>query len=82
MEQYAKCAKGLKENNFGQLESLLGMLLSGDGRILMKMRNVETLHLKTAETGGNQKEESSGPKVVRHILSPGQGLSHHVPLSL
>lgn len=30
MEQYAKCAKGLKENNFGQLESLLGMLLSGE----------------------------------------------------
>lgn len=56
MEQYAKCAKGLKENNFGQLESLLGMLLSGDGRILMKMRNVETLHLKTAETEAKRRK--------------------------
>lgn len=34
------------------------MLPSGDGRILVKMRNVETLHLKTAET------EAEGRKAV------------------
>lgn len=32
------------------------MLLSGDGRILMKMRNVETLHLKTAETEAKRRK--------------------------
>lgn len=32
------------------------MLLSGDGRILMKMRNVETLHLKTAETEAERRK--------------------------
>lgn len=85
MEQDTQCAQGLKIKTFGAVSKPLDMLSSAAGRILVKIRNMETLHFKAGHTEAKKKKVAD-PRLYNKCWIPASNsrpsLSHYNPLSI